>query len=65
MRIPQIIRYNENKIHDLEYAELIDLASHECTHLIYDDHGRNFTTAYNYIMDICIKRLREYNRCLN
>ena len=65
MRIPRIIRYNETKIRDLEYAELIDLASHECAHLIYDGHGKDFNDTYNLLMDTCIKNLRKYNRCLN
>ena len=64
MRIPRIIRYNEIKINDWEYSELIELAAHECAHLVYDGHGKNFHNAFNFIMDICIKRLREYNRCL-
>jgi predicted metal-dependent hydrolase len=64
-RIPRIILYNETKIRELEYEELIELASHECTHLIYDGHGENFSDAFNFITDICIKRLREHNRCLN
>jgi predicted metal-dependent hydrolase len=64
-RIPRIIIYNETKIRDLEYAELIDLAAHECAHLIYDGHGKNFNNTYNLLMDICIKNLEEYNRCLN
>lgn len=65
MRIPRLIRYNELKISKLEYAELIDLASHECAHLIYDGHGKEFKDTYNLLMDVCIKRLREHNRCLN
>ena len=65
MRIPRIIRYNETKIYSLEYAELINLASHECAHLIYDGHGKNFNDTYNLLMDICINQLREYNRCSN
>jgi len=64
MRIPRIIRYNETKINDLEYSELIELAAHECTHLVYDGHEKDFHDAFNFIMDTCVKRLREYNRCL-
>lgn len=64
-RIPRVIIYNEDKIHDLEYAELIELAAHECTHLIYDGHKKDFNDSFNFIMDVCIKKLRDYNRCLN
>lgn len=64
-RIPRVIIYNEDKIRDLEYAELIELASHECAHLIYDGHGEDFNDSFNFIMDICIKRLDEYNRGVN
>ncbi|MFA6315688.1 MAG: hypothetical protein WC648_04975 [Candidatus Paceibacterota bacterium] len=64
-RIPRIIYYNETKIRDLEYEELIDLASHECAHLIYDGHGKDFNDVYNLLIDVCIKNLRECNRCLN
>jgi hypothetical protein len=65
MRIQRVILYNEIKINDLEYSELIELAAHECTHLVYDGHERNFSDAFNFIMDVCVKRLGEYNRCLN
>ena len=59
MRIPRVIRYNETKTRDLEYAELIDLASHECAHLIYDGHGEDFSDAFNFIMDTCVKRFER------
>ena len=61
-RIPRIIYYNEEKIRELEYSELIELASHECTHLIYDGHKKDFSEAFNFIMDTCVKRLGEHNR---
>jgi predicted metal-dependent hydrolase len=61
-RIQRIIIYNEEKIEKLEYSELIELACHECAHLIYSGHEKNFIEYFNFLMDICIKQLREYNR---
>lgn len=57
MRIQGAIRYNERKIKELEYSELIELAAHECAHLIYDGHGKDFSDAFNFIMDTCVKRV--------
>jgi predicted metal-dependent hydrolase len=57
-RIPRVIYYNESKIRKLDYAELIDLASHECAHLIYDGHGEEFWNVYHTIIDECAETIK-------
>ena len=64
-RIPRIINYNETKIKNLEYWKLIELASHECTHLIYDGHDEKFTETHEFIFTICINRLKQHNTEFN
>ena len=57
-RIPRVI-YNESKIEKLDYAHLIELASHECAHLVYDGHGKQFQDAFVFILDTCIDSLEK------
>ena len=56
-RIPRAIYYNESKIGNLDYSELIDLASHECAHLVYDGHGEEFWNVYSDILESVEKAL--------
>lgn len=60
-KIPRHIVYNEEKIQELSYAKLIELASHECAHLVYEGHGKNFKNVHHFVFDRCVDRLKEHN----
>jgi predicted metal-dependent hydrolase len=57
-KIQRIIYYNESKIEKLDYDELIELASHECAHLVYDGHNKKFWEAYHTILDACAESIK-------
>jgi hypothetical protein len=62
MRIPRIIIYNKKKAEHLDYPHLIELASHECVHLVYTGHGKNFQDAHHLILTKCIERIEQYKQ---
>ena len=65
MRIPRVIYYNEAKIGEMGYLELIELASHECAHLVYDGHGVEFWNVHHNILDECAKAIELYTITTN
>jgi hypothetical protein len=58
-RIPRVIYYNEAKIGEMGYLELIELASQECAYLVYDGHGVEFWNVYGAILDECAKAIEK------
>jgi hypothetical protein len=58
-RIPRIIAYNESKINDMNKANVLHVVVHECAHLIYDGHGKEFSNIEDFIFDKCIENLEK------
>ena len=41
------------------YANLIGLSVHECAHLVYDGHGKDFMRTQDEIFDVVLKQLED------
>jgi len=61
-KIPRVISYNEKKIRQLDHAHLIELAAHECVHLVYNGHKSDFSDALHLVLCKCIDRIEKHKK---